>query len=212
MSKIFLLFAAVILFFQIAVAQQKQQIMIHDFEDKPATQSWWRDNEHVQFSYDSIKTHQVNKQSKVCLHVQWDSIPANKPYTWFTDLKADTLVADGMQTTWKAFQQNTWLSFWCKVGEGDSLMLHYLVLSKGHNSKWGSTKMIPAVAGKWTFYKVRFADLQYEDWGRVKAAFDLNSDTGRCFEVGLRSASVSNKGYIEAWFDNIKLTNYEPFE
>jgi hypothetical protein len=91
-------------------------------------------------------------------------------------------------------------------------MLHYLVLSKGHSSKWGSTTMIPVIATEWTFYKVRFADLQYENWGKIAADFNLNSDIGRCFEVGLRSGSVSTQGYIEAWFDNIKLTNYEPFK
>ena len=192
-------------------AQIKQVIMINDFENKPPTENWWRDNAHVKFSYDQIKKNQVNERSKSCLYVRWDSIPPNKPNTWFTDLKADSLAADQMETTWKSFQKNTWLSFWCKTGEGDTLMLHYLVLSKGHSSKWGATSMMPAVAKEWTFYKVRFADLQYENWGKIKADFDLTSTIGRCFEVGLRSSIISPKGFIEAWFDNIKLTNYEPF-
>jgi hypothetical protein len=72
--------------------------------------------------------------------------------------------------------------------------------------------MISVIAKKWTFYKVRFVDLQYENWGKITADFDLNTDIGRCFEVGLRSGLVTPKGYIEAWFDNIKLTNYEPFK
>jgi hypothetical protein len=211
MKKQYLILFILILSLQIVVAQNKQEIMINDFENKPATESWWRDNEHVKFSYDQNKKDQLNKASKNCLHIRWDSIPSNKPFTWFTDLKADSLAAIGMESTWKNFQQNTWLSFWCKIGDGDTLMLHYLVLSKGHSSKWGATNMIPVVAKQWTFYKVRFADLQYENWGKIKADFDLNSDIGRCFEVGLRSSTVSPKGFIEAWFDNIKLTNYEPF-
>jgi hypothetical protein len=210
MKKSILIFILGTFSFVFTLAQKKQEIMINDFENKPATESWWRDNEHVKFSYDQIKKNQVNKASKTSLHVRWDSIPPNKPNTWFTDLKADSLAADQMETTWKSFQKNTWLSFWCKTGEGDTLMLQYLVLSKGHSSKWGATNMIPVVAKKWTFYKVRFADLQYENWGKIKADFDLTSTIGRCFEVGLRSSIVSPKGFIEAWFDNIKLTNYEP--
>lgn len=211
MKKLLLILFASTLSLPIVLAQQKQEIIVNDFENQPPIENWWRDNSHVKFSYDQTRKNQVNKQSKTCLYVRWDSIPANKPFTWFTDLKADTLAADGMETKWKSFQQNTWLSFWCKGGDGDTLMLHYLVLSKGHSSKWGSTKMIPIVAKKWTFYKVRFADLQYENWGKVVADFDLNTDIGRCFEVGLRAGAVSSKGYIEAWFDNIKLTNYEPY-
>jgi hypothetical protein len=211
MKKSLLMLLLVIFSSQICVAQKKQEIIINDFENQPPTENWWRDNAHVKFSYDLIKKNQVNERSKSCLHVRWDSIPSNKPFTWFTDLKADSLAADGMASIWKTFQQNTWLSFWCKAGEGDTLMLHYLVLSKGHSSKWGSTNMIPVVAKEWTLYKIRFADLKYENWGKIKADFDLNSDLGRCFEVGLRSGTISPKGYIEAWFDNIKLTNYEPF-
>jgi hypothetical protein len=211
MIKLLLIFVTVVLSLQNIAAQKKQKIMINDFENNPPTENWWRDNVHVKFFYNQIKKDQVNKDSKSCLYIRWDSIPSNKPFTWFTDLKADSLAAEGMASIWKSFQQNTWLSFWCKGGEGDTLLLHFLVLSKGHSNKWGSTSMMPVVEKKWTFYKVRFADLQYENWGKIKADFDLNSDIGRCFEVGLRSSTVSTKGYIEAWFDNIKLTNYEPF-
>jgi len=212
MKKLLLIIFILNLSGQIAWAQKKQEIMIHDFEDKPQTESWWRDNENVKFSYDESKKDQVNMKSKVCLYVRWDTLPTDKPFTWFTDLKADTFAVDGMEGTWKSFQQNTWLSFWCKGGEGDTLRLHYLVLSKGHSSKWGSTAMVPVVSKEWTFYKVRFADLNYEQWGKIKADFDLNSAIGRCFEIGLRSSSVHTKGFIEAWFDNVKLSNYEPFE
>lgn len=211
MIKLLLIFFILILSLQKGISQKRQEIMINDFENKPSTENWWRDNAHVKFSYNQIKKDQVNKDSKTCLYIRWDSIPSNKPFTWFTDLKADSLAAEGMASIWKSFQQNTWLSFWGKGGEGDTLMLHFLVLSKGHSNKWGATTMTPVVAKNWTFYKVRFSDLQYENWGKIKADFDLNSDIGRCFEVGLRSSTVSTKGYIEAWFDNIKLTNYEPF-
>lgn len=211
MKKSFLIFLVGIISLNFSSAQEKQTIMINDFENKPPTENWWRFNEQVKFSYNHIKKDQANEYSKTCLKIRWDSISPNKPFTWFTDLKADSLSADGMETTWKNFQQNTWLSFWCKTGDGDTLMLHYLVLSKGHSSKWGATTMLPVVAKNWTFYKVRFQDLQYENWGKIKADFDLKTDIGRCFEVGLRSSTVSTKGYIEAWFDNIKLTNYEPF-
>lgn len=209
--KILLIFILGFFSLKVSLAQEKQTIMINDFENKPPTEYWWRVNEQVKFSYNQNKKDQVNEYSKTCLKIRWDSIPSNKPFTWFTDLKADSLAADGMETTWKNFQQNTWLSFWCKTGDGDTLMLHYLVLSKGHSSKWGATTMLPVVAKNWTFYKVLFQDLQYENWGKIKADFNLKTEIGRCFEVGLRSSTVSTKGYIEAWFDNIKLTNFEPF-
>jgi len=191
---------------------QKKELIISDFENKPNTTSWWRDNPQVKFLYDENKADQVNKKSKACLHVRWDSIPNNRTLTWFADLKADTFAVDGMEKKWNAFKEKTWMSFWCKAGEGDTLMLHYLVLSKGHKSKWGSTKMIPLTSKKWTFAKVKFADLQYENWGAVKAEFDLKTDAVKCFEVGLRLGYTSQKGFVEGWFDNIKLTNYEPLE
>lgn len=91
-------------------------------------------------------------------------------------------------------------------------MLNYLVLAKGHKSKWGDPNKIPLTSKKWIFVKVKFADLKLENWGVIKADLDLNSDAVKCFEVGLRLSSTTKKGYVEAWFDNIKLTNYEPFE
>jgi hypothetical protein len=190
---------------------QKHKILIADFENKPSTTNWWKDNVQVQFGYDSSQMNQATKKSKTCLHVRWDSVPANRPYAWFTDLKADTFAVEGMQTKWKKFQNNTWISFWCKGGDGDTLMLHPLILSKGHKSKWGSTKMISVKAGVWQFVKLKFADLQYENWGVVKRELNLNDDAGKCFEVGLRLSGTSSKGFVEGWFDDIQLTNYEPF-
>ncbi|OYU92898.1 MAG: hypothetical protein CFE21_22520, partial [Bacteroidetes bacterium B1(2017)] len=95
MKKLFLILLLLNLSIQITKAQKKQEIMINDFEDKPQTKNWWRDNQHVKFSYNELKKDQVDKSSKACLYVRWDAIPNNKPYTWFTDLKADTLAADG---------------------------------------------------------------------------------------------------------------------
>lgn len=195
-----------------AVHAQKNQLVIADYEDRPNTATWWKDNPMVTFSFDENAANQVNVKSKVCLHVHWDSIPTNRPNAWFTDLKADTFAVDGMEEQWKLFKENTWMSFWCKAGLGDTLMLHYLVLSKGHKSKWGAVNMIPITMPDWTFIKVKFADLEYENWGAIKADFDLKSDSVKCFEVGLRLGTTIEKGFVEAWFDNVKLTNYEPYE
>lgn len=194
-----------------AIQAQKQKILIADFENKPSTVNWWKDNANVKIGFDSTPMNQATKSSKNCLHVRWDSVPANRPFAWFTDLKADTFAVDGMQKQWKKFQKNTWMSFWCKGGNGDTLMLHPLILSKGHKNKWGSTKMFPVKAGSWQFVKVKFADFQYENWGVIKAELNLNDDVVKCFEVGLRISATSSKGFVEGWFDDIRLTNYEPF-
>jgi hypothetical protein len=194
------------------VFAQQKQILIADYENKPNTDSWWKDNPNVKFSYNENPQNQMSEKSKVCLYVRWDSVPQDRPFAWFTDLKADTFAVPGMEAAWKSFKENTWMSFWCKAGSGDTLMLNFLVLSKGHKSKWGAANMIPLTFPKWTFIKVKFADLQYENWGAVKAEFDLKSEAVKCFEVGLRLSATSPKGYVEGWFDNIKLTNYEPFE
>ena len=195
-----------------SVFAQQKQILIADYENKPNTDGWWKDNAQVKFEYDEIPASQLNPESKVCLHVRWDSVPNNRPFAWFTDLKADTFAVDGMENEWKLFKENTWMSFWCKAGAGDTLLLNFLVLSKGHKSKWGALDMIPLTSKQWTFIKVKFADLQVENWGVIKADFDLKSDAVKCFEVGLRLSATSTKGYVEGWFDNVKLTNYEPFD
>jgi len=194
------------------ISAQQKQIIIADYENRPSTDGWWKDNPNVKFSYNENPSNQFSNKSKTCLYVRWDSVPQNRPFAWFTDLKADTFAVDGMEEQWKLFKENTWMSFWCKAGSGDTLLLNFLVLSKGHKSKWGASDMIPLASRQWTFIKVKFADLQYENWGVVKADFDLKSDAVKCFEVGLRLSASSNKGYVEGWFDNIKLTNYEPFE
>ncbi len=73
--KPFLLFLLIIIFFnQQSLAQKKQTLIINDFESKPATASWWRVNENVQFSYNDDPKNQVNRKSKVCLYIRWDSV------------------------------------------------------------------------------------------------------------------------------------------
>jgi hypothetical protein len=207
-----IIFTTAFFLFLSAVTAQKKQIMIADFEHMPNTDDWWRDNPNVKFSYNTNRDNQFASESKVCLFVRWDSVPQNRPFAWFTDLKADTFAVAGMEEEWKSFRENTWMSFWCKAGLGDTLMLNFLVLSKGHKSKWGAVNMVPLTSKQWTFVKVKFADLKYENWGVVKADFNLKSDEVKCFEVGLRLSATSTKGYIEGWFDNIMLTNYEPFK
>lgn len=51
--------------------------------------------------------------------------------------------------------------------------------------------MVPLTSKDWTFVKVKFADQKYENWGAVKADFDLKSDEVKCFEVGLRLSATS---------------------
>ena len=192
---------------------QKIKLNISDYENKPNTEKWWRDNSKVTFTYDENSSNQVSAKSMVCLHIRWDSIPKNqKSYTWFTDLKADTFVSPGMETIWKEFKSNIWISFYCRLGDGDTLMLHPMILSKGHTSKWGSKNMMPFTSKSWTFVKVKFSDLEYENWGKIVMPLDLNSDAGKCFEIGLRLGASLKKDHMDAWFDNIQLTNYEPFE
>lgn len=208
------IYGAVILFFvtTLSALSQKQCLMIADFENKPSTINWWKDNPNVKFRYDEAKSNQYSAKSHVSLHVRWDQVPQNRPFAWFTDLKADTFAVNGMEKTWMNFKDKTWMSFWCKAGKGDTIMLHYLVLSKGHKSKWGSTNMIPLTSEKWEFVKVKFSDLKYEDLGAEKANFNLNDDAVKCFELGLRLGSNTHMGFVEAWFDDLKITNYEPFK
>lgn len=78
---------------------QKQKLMIANFENKPSTNNWWRDNENVKFIYDEAKSSQYSNKSKVSLLVGWDSVLQNRPFAWFTDLKADTLAVEGMEKT-----------------------------------------------------------------------------------------------------------------
>ncbi len=100
------------------VKAQKKEIIIADYENKPNTANWWKLNSNVKFSLDEKAADQVNKNSKVCLYVRWDSTQKSQPFTWFTDLKADTFAVSGMEEKWKDFKDKTWMSFWCKAGSG----------------------------------------------------------------------------------------------
>ena len=197
---------------QASNSSSKDSVIIFDFENKRQCLNWWKDNNRVTFAHDTHPSQQLHKFSKGCMHIVWDSIPENSNWTWFTDIKADTFVSPEMNDKWKNFKNSTWMSFWYKSGDGDTVYAHPLVLSKGHRIKWGSTKVIPLGNKYWTFVKVKFSELTYEDWGKDKAPFDLNGNEGRCFEIGLRVGSKPIAKKVELWIDNVKITNYEPFE
>jgi hypothetical protein len=67
--------AVSMLCFLVGVFAQQKQILIADYENKPNTGGWWKDNAQVKFAYDEIPASQLNTDSKVCLHVRWDSVP-----------------------------------------------------------------------------------------------------------------------------------------
>ena len=66
--------------------------------------------------------------------------------------------------------------------------------------------MIPVVAKEWTLYKIRFADLKYENWGKIKADFDLNSD----FITTINEIKINRGGenvltlFVDYWSDFTK--------
>jgi hypothetical protein len=160
---------------------------------------------------DENKKHQQNKNSKVCLNVRWDSIPANKSWCWFTDLKIDSLANPVMDKVRAEFSDQIWLSCWCNTGNGDSVYVQPLMLTRGHKGKWGAKKMVGVSSREWIFLKFKLADLEYENWGKIPGLPNLKTDEVRCFELGLRNGKTSTKGFIDARFDDVMITNYEPF-
>jgi hypothetical protein len=207
MNNCFILF---FLLLSLLESRAQQKIVLH-FEEKPNTMSWWRDNTQVKFLLDENKNHQQNKNSKVCLNVRWDSIPANKSWCWFTDLKIDSLANPIMDKIRAEFGDQIWLSCWCNSGKGDSIYIQPLMLTKGHKGKWGAKKMVGVSSPEWIFLKFKLADLEFENWGKISGLPDLKSDEIRCFELGLRNGKTSPKGFIDARFDDIMISNYEPF-
>jgi len=192
-------------------ACETQQTIVVNYEDKPNTESWWRDNNQVQFLLDETKEHQQHASSKVCLNVRWDSIPANKPWCWFTDLKIDTLANPAMDKVRADFGENIWLSCWCNTGNGDTIYLQPLMLTRGHVGKWGAKQMTPVCSAEWRFYKFKLSALEYENWGKIPGSPNLKTNDIRCFELGIRTGQTSSKGFVDARFDELRLTNYEPF-
>jgi hypothetical protein len=154
---------------------------------------------------------QQNPGSKVCLNVRWDSIPTNKSWCWFTDLKIDSLANPVMDRVRTEFGDQIWLSCWCNSGIGDSVYVQPLMLTRGHKGKWGAKKMVGLSSSKWVFLKFKLADLEYENWGKIPGLPNLKSDEIRCFELGLRNGKISAKGFIDARFDDLMISNYEPF-
>jgi hypothetical protein len=188
-----------------------QQKIVLTYEDKPNTANWWRDNHLVTFLFDEDKNHQQNKASGVCLDVRWDSIPANKSWCWFTDLKIDSLANPVMDNLRAEFRDKIWLSCWCNTGQGDSVYIQPLILTKGHKGKWGAKKMIGLATSSWVFLKFKLADLEWENWGKIPGLPDLKTPEIRCFELGLRNGNTSPKGFIDISFDDVMISNYEPF-
>lgn len=202
----------IILFFSLLLYESSaQQKIVINYEDKPNTANWWRDNNQVKFILDENKNHQQNSNSKVCMNVHWDSIPAGKSWCWFTDLKIDSLANPAMDQVRAEFNDKIWLSCWCNTGNGDSIYVQPLMLTRGHKGKWGAKKMVPVYSPEWVFLKFKLADLEYENWGKIPGLPDLKTNEIRCFELGLRNGKTSPKGFIDARFDDVMITNYEPF-
>jgi len=206
-KKIITIFLFILLIFE----SQAQQKIVLNYEDKPNTASWWRDNNHVKLLLDEKKENQQSLNSKVCLNVRWDSIPANKSWCWFTDLKIDSLANPAMDRVRTEFGDKIWLSCRCNSGNGDSVYMQPLMLTKGHKGKWGAKKMVGISSPDWVFLKFKLADLVYENWGKIPGLPDLKTNDIRCFELGLRNGKTSPKGFIDARFDEVMITNYEPF-
>lgn len=203
---------SLILFFMILLlVSQAQQKIVLNYEDKPVTKNWWRDNSHVKFLLDERNENQQNPVSKVCLNVRWDSIPQNKPWCWFTDLKIDSLANPVMDQIRSEFSDQIWLSCWCSAGNGDSVYVQPLMLTRGHKGKWGAKKMVGIGSSQWVFLKFKLADLEYENWGKIPGLPNLKTDEILCFELGLRNGKTSPKGFIDARFDDVMISSYEPF-
>lgn len=182
-----------------------------DYEDKPVTTEWWRFNDKVKFEYKEVDNQTPIKASKTFLNVHWDYSSSEGAYTWFTDLKIDSLRNPKMVGFRKAMGNTIWLSFWCRVNSKDSLYVHPMVLTHNHKGKWGSTQMTLITSDVWKFYKYDLSSLKYEKWGKEGDEMPNFSTTDvRCFELGLRKGSTASDGVIDADFDNLMISNYEP--
>ena len=126
-------------------------------------------------------------------------------------LVIDSLANPEMDQTRAEFSDKIWLSCWCNTGQGDSIYMQPLMLTKGHKGKWGAKKMVPVCSAQWVFLKFKMADLEYENWGKIPGLPNLKTDEIRCFELGLRNGKTSPKGFIDARFDEVMISNYEPF-
>jgi len=181
-----------------------------DFENRPNTSDWWKDNKDIKFTIDTKARNQINPKSKACLKVSWDQIPETKAWTWFTDIKIDTFATKGMKDTWLKIKKEPWISFWCNTGKHDTVWIQILVLTDDHIGKWGSKKMFPVHSEKWQMVKIKLSSLEYENWGKAGNSPDFEKDNLTKFELGLRNGASKKSGKIEARFDNIQFTDYEP--
>ncbi len=189
--------------------QPKYQLVATGFEKKIDTANWWKDNNRVTIKQVGTDSPFFNPASRKALQITWDSIPANRPYTWFTDIKLDTLLSLVNPDVWKNLSEHLWLSFWCNSGMGDTLWLQFMVMSPDHQAKWGSKKMVPVYAQRWTKVAVELNKLEYENWGNGQPAPDFASCSPYIIEVGLRNGSTLQQGFIAAQFDEFLISNYQ---
>jgi len=190
---------------------QKNKSILLDYDTMPSTKDWWRFNEKVEFKFIEGAKQIPTRQSKAYLNVQWPYSSKEGAYTWFTDLKVDSLRNPEMLDFRKAMGNTIWLSFWCRVNSNDSLYLHPMVLSYNHKGKWGSKDMTLITSKEWTFCKYNLSSLKYEKWGKDGGDQpNFATNEVRCFEVGLRKGATISDGKIDADFDNLMITNFEP--
>ncbi len=153
---------------------------------------------------------QRNGSSK-CMRIQWESVFANKPNVWLTDIKIDTFGNAAMQKKWNRFKENAWLSFNINTANADSVYLQFVVFTKDENDKWGSREMIGFKSNRWKMIKLRLGDLSYDNWGKGNSATpDFNTIIPARIEIGLRSVYANDKGKIDVRIDDVVVSNYEP--
>lgn len=181
------------------------------YDDMPNTMEWWRFNDKVHFEFKETQNQIPGKSSKAYLNVSWPYSPKEGAFTWFTDLKIDSLRNPQMIKFREEMGSTIWISFWCRVNSKDSLYVHPMVLSYNHKGKWGCTNMSLITSNEWTFYKYNLSSLKYEKWGKEGGDQpNFTTNEVRCFEVGLRKGATISEGIINADFDNIMISNFEP--
>lgn len=194
----------------LSCSKEDKSILL-DYDDMPSTKDWWCFNDSVIFKYIEGAKQIPSKPSKAYLNVQWPYSSNEGAYTWFTDLKVDSLRNPQMEGFRKEMGRTIWISFWCRVNSLDSLYIHPMVLSYNHKGKWGCRDMTLITSKEWKFYKYNLSSLKYEKWGKEGGDQpDFSINEVRCFEVGLRKGATISDGKIDADFDNLMITNYEP--
>jgi hypothetical protein len=208
MKRVMFFFLLAILSF--SFIKKEKSILLH-YDDRPSTKEWWRYNDKVKFEFRVGGKDVKPVASGAFLKVQWPYSGQEDEYTWFTDLKIDSLRNPKMEPYRKSLGSTIWLSFWCRVNSKDSLYVHPMVLSANHKGKWGCKDMTLITSNKWAFYKYNLSKLSYEKWGKEGGNQpDFKTTEVRCFEVGLRKGKGKTAGSIDADFDNLMISNFEP--